>query len=247
MKRWHFLLGLVFLVTFLGGLIAFTPLSFVMRHSGAVQQGLAWQQARGTVWQGQVTGLSWRGTPLGAVNLASHPLRLVSGGPSHDVTWSGPQGQGQARIALRRTALKADGISLSVPLTGQIGTEPLFAGLGATVRLSNGSVRMTGTECETASGTVTSDVARLAAAGFGRDWPILTGPLTCENGQLHAVLTGAAADGTQIRLVADSLAGARAEVRGMDEDLEGVLLAAGFRDAGGALVYNRGIGPREME
>ena len=48
-----------------------------LRQSGIADRGVSWQQARGSVWHGQVTGLSWRGTQLGAVNLDSDLLRPV--------------------------------------------------------------------------------------------------------------------------------------------------------------------------
>ena len=241
MTRSALLLIILFVITLLGGLAAFAPLSFALRQSGMVERGLGWQQARGSIWHGQVTGLTWRGQALGAVNLDSNPLRMLTGGASHAVNWTGPYGQGQAHIKASRSSLLAEGISLSLPLTERIGMDPALAHLGATLRLSNGLVRLDGAQCREASGTVTSDAARRVAVEFGRDWPLLSGPLACEAGHLQAALSGDAADGTRIRLTASQDTGFRIELANTDDDLKNMLLSGGFRNEEGVLVYDRAL------
>jgi hypothetical protein len=245
MMRTGFLFVALFVITLIGGLIAFTPLSFALRQSGIADRGVSWQQARGSVWHGQVTGLSWRGTPLGAVNLDSDFLRLVTGAPSHDVSWSGPFGQGRGRVRASGSSVLADEVSLNIPLTEQVGVDPVISQLGSSLRVSNGSVKLSGNRCDAAAGVVTSDVARLAAASFDRDWPVLSGPLTCTDNQLTAHLTGDAGDGTRIVLNAVAQDGVELELTNFDDELRGALLAAGFSDRNGALVYTRSVNRME--
>jgi len=245
MMRTGFLFVALFVITLIGGLVAFAPLSFALRQSGIADRGVSWQQARGSVWHGQVTGLSWRGTPLGAVNLDSNVLRFVTGGPSHDVSWSGPFGQGRGRIKASGSSVVAEEVSLNIPLTEQIGADPVIAQLGSSLRLSNGSVKLSGDRCEAAAGSVTSDVARLAAASFGRDWPVLSGPLTCTDTRLTAQLSGDAGDGTRIVLKAVAQDGFELELTNFDDELRAALLAAGFTDRNGALVYTRSMNRME--
>jgi general secretion pathway protein N len=241
MMRTGMLFLLLFVMTLLAGLVAFAPLSFALRQSGVAERGLSWQQARGSVWHGQVTGLSWRGTPLGAVNVDSDLLRVVTGAPAHDVAWSGPYGQGRGMIRASRASAETKDVSLSIPITEQIGADPLIARLGSTIRLSQGYVKMSRERCDEASGNVTSDVARLAAASFGRDWPLLSGPLSCSGNQLSTILSGDATDGTRIVLNAGLQDGFELELTNFDEDLRNALLVAGFADRDGAMVYTRSV------
>lgn len=237
--RTGIVLAIVFLTTLIAGVIAFTPLSFVMRQSGIAERGVGWQQARGSIWQGQVTGLSWRGEPIGAVNLESNPLRLLSGGASHHVTWVSPQGRGDADIKASRKSIVAGNANLSMPVTRRTGIDPAFSQLGASIRLSGGQLRFSGERCDSASGTVTSDIARLAAASMGRDWPILSGPLTCKDGELEALMSGAAADGTRLELRLNRATGLRVTLENADDEVKANLALAGFQSENGKLVYER--------
>ena len=46
MMRTGFLFVALFVITLIGGLIAFAPLSFALRQSGIADRGVSWQQAR---------------------------------------------------------------------------------------------------------------------------------------------------------------------------------------------------------
>jgi type II secretion system (T2SS) protein N len=243
--RTGILFVLLFVITLIGGVIAFVPLSFAMRQSGIAEQGVGWQQARGSIWHGQVTGLSWRSTPLGAVNVESDLLKLFTGGPSHEVIWNGPIGQGRGKIKASRSSVQASDLSLNIPLTARVGADARIANLGSSVRLSQGYVKLSGSNCEEASGTVTSDVVRLAAASFGRDWPVLSGPLSCSDKGLIASLSGDAADGTRIVLNAGARDGVELELTNFDDELRNALLAAGFSDRNGAMVYTSSVSGME--
>ena len=237
MTRTGFLLAFLFVSVLIGGLVAFAPLSFLMRQSGVASQGLGWLQARGSVWHGQVTGLYWKGDPLGSVSLDADLMRALRGGASHTAQWSGPAGQGRALIILSGGGVSAEDVSVSLPLSDGLGIDPMIARLRASVRLTDGRVAYRGGACTQASGRVTSDLAQQAAAMFERSWPLLTGPLTCRDGVLYADLTGVADDGTDISLSANPETGLRIDIVTEDADARVALLSAGFLPEGDSLTY----------
>ena len=237
MMRRGFFYGLLLLVVLAGGLIAFAPLSFVLRQSEIADRGLGWQQARGTIWQGQITGLTWQGDGVGAVNISSNLLRIFSGKPSHEARWSGPAGQGVALVKVERNGGIAEDISLSIPLTERLGTDPQLAQFGGYLRLVNGQVRYRNGECVAASGTVSTDIVRLAAASFDRDWPVLSGSLACSSGNLAATLSGDASDGTQIILEGSLSGDLEIVIANADRDVRNALLSAGFVEEGDTYTY----------
>ena len=235
----------LFLFCLLAGLVAFAPLSFAMRQSGLAEQGIGWQQARGSIWSGQVTGMVWKGQPVGAVNLQARLGRLFSGAPLHEARWAGPAGQGRALVGMKGRALNARDVSASLYVANLNGVDPSLLNLGSTVRLSKGHLLMEGERCRTASGTITTDLARLAAMAYDRDWPILSGPLSCEQGELAANMIGQAADGTIISFQGKLSTGLRLEIETLDEDLRAALKLAGFKAEGTKLVYARQMGQQE--
>ncbi|RAN33121.1 type II secretion system protein N [Hyphomonas pacifica] len=237
MMRLRTLYIMLFAVSILAGLVAFAPLSFVMRYSGLSSQGIGWQQARGSVWNGQLTGLVWKGHSIGAVNLEAQPTLLFKAAPWHEAIWSGPAGQGRAFIGFKGRALDAQGVSASLYVDRFVGLDPSLSNLGSTVRLSSVRLMMDGERCKLASGIVTTDLARLAAVAYDRDWPILSGPLSCEQGELTARMSGQADDGATIVLDAKLSSGVRLEIEPADEDLRGVLKLAGFKAEGTKLVH----------
>ena len=91
---------LVLAAALIVGLISGIPLSFAMRNAGLIEQGIGWQQARGTIWRGQVTGLVYRGTPAGALDIRSSPLSLFTGSIASDINWGAPTGRARLRVAV---------------------------------------------------------------------------------------------------------------------------------------------------
>ena len=91
---------LVLAAALIVGLISGIPLSFAMRNAGLIEQGIGWQQARGTIWRGQVTGLVYRGTPAGALDIRSSPLSLFTGSIASDINWGAPTGRARLRVSV---------------------------------------------------------------------------------------------------------------------------------------------------
>lgn len=238
------LLSAVFVGVFACAVVANIPLLFVLRQSGLVQQGVSWQQARGTVWHGQVTGLVVRGDVAGAVEGDFSLMRVLKGQPGHMVRWSGPYGRGSAlaslasdgiRIRKGQAALTFDAARISASFPAQ----------DVSLRLTNVSIDAGRTGCREASGRVTTDVLSRVSAVYGATWPELTGTLSCDRGQLAFSMEGRAVDGTQISANAYLDGGGRLELWDVPEDQASALLLAGFTNEAGRFVYSQESGEGE--
>ena len=195
-------------------LVASAPLSFILKRSGIVQQGVSWQQARGTIWHGQVTGLSVRGDAIGAVQGDFSLLRMVQGQPGHLIRWSGPQGQGSALAAMSgpgikvrkgRAAMTFDATRIS----------SVFPAQDVSLRLSNVSIDATSKGCQSE----------------------LDGSLSCVDGELVVSVEGRAADGTRIAAKSSLQGNGRLELWDVPDSQTNALLLAGFTNEAGRFVY----------
>lgn len=217
-------------------LVANTPLSFILKRSGITQQGVSWQQARGTAWHGQVTGLAVRGDAVGAVQGDFSLLRMVQGQPGHLLRWSGPSGQGSALAALSgrsikvrkgRAAVKFDATRIS----------SLFPAQDVSLRLSNVSIDATFEGCRSASGDVSTDALATISAAYGTNWPEVDGSLSCVDGELVISVEGRAADGTRIAATSSLQGNGRLELWDVPDNQTNALLLAGFINEAGRYVY----------
>lgn len=234
------LLLLVFTGVFVLTLVTSAPLSFVLKRSGIVQQGVSWQQARGTAWHGQVTGLAVRGDPVGAVQGDFSLLRMIQGRPGHLLRWSGPSGQGSALAALSGSSIRIRQGRAAVTLDATR-ISSLFPAQDVSLRLSNVSINAASNGCQSASGNVTTDALSRISAGYGANWPELKGSLSCVNGDLVISVEGQAADGTQIAARSSLQGNGRLELWDVPENQTNALLLAGFTNEAGRYVYMQQI------
>jgi Type II secretion system (T2SS), protein N len=231
------LLVAVFVLALLAGLAAQLPLSFAMKQAGLAQRGLAWQQARGTVWRGQVVGVSAAGRALGAVDMQFDAARWMSGGGGHALRWTSAFGHGfaNADVGAGTAALKA--VTAEIDVKALPGAPAQLSQFDGTLRVQNAAMDFRGAACTDARGTVTSDMARRAAARFGQDWPDLTGKLGCDKGILLMTLNGKAADGTAISVLARADTGVKITILNAAPDVQQALALSGFVVDGGALKF----------
>ena len=113
---------LVFVAALIVGLISGIPLSFAMRNAGLIEQGIGWQQARGTIWRGQVTGLVYRGTPAGALDIRSSPLSLFTGSIASDINWGALTGRARLRLGRNGQCISASGAA-QLDLVSRLGVQ----------------------------------------------------------------------------------------------------------------------------
>ena len=226
----------VFAGTFACVAAANVPLSFVMKKAGLAEKGLSWQQARGTIWHGQVTGLTVQGEPAGAVEGDFSLMRLLEGQPGHLLHWSGPFGHGTALASLSGDAIHLiDGQAAVTFDATRISSA--FPAQDVSLRLSDVSMDLASGGCRSAKGNVATDALARISAAYGAAWPELTGFLSCEQGELVISVDGQAGDGTQIAAKAYLEGGGRLELWDVPDSQTNALLLAGFTSEAGKYVY----------
>ncbi|MCA8901119.1 MAG: type II secretion system protein N [Hyphomonas sp.] len=200
MKR--FVLILIFLLALAAGLIANTPMAWALRQSPLGSLGFGWQQARGTVWKGEVLGLVREEVAMGSVQMTLRPVALVRGEPPFFATWTFGQSRAVANLGGGQGAVVLTGVSADVLL--HEAAPDVAAALGvpdSRVRFQRGEIEYGATGCRRATGVVTTDALALMGLRLGQKLPDITGPVACEAGRLVTTLGGRAEDGTDIRLV----------------------------------------------
>jgi hypothetical protein len=228
---------LVFVTALAFGIVSGIPLSFVMRNAGLVQKGVSWQQARGTVWHGQVTGVAYRGQAVGALDVKSSPLSLLTGSISSDINWMGQAGRARGNIKVAQSSIKVKGIAGELDISRLDGIHPELRRTGGALKLSRVAVAFnrSGT-CTDADGTAQLDLVRRLGIPYGRDWPMLTGAPVCDKGDLRLPLSGDGPNGERfevtLKALSDGRTGMDIRVERLDPEANGALAAMGFTNAG---------------
>jgi len=230
------LLTTVFAGTLAAGAVANVPLAFVMKKAGLTSNGVSWQQARGTVWNGQVTGLSVNGEQVGAIEGSFSLSRMLQGQPGHMLHWNGPSGHGTALASLGADGMHIENGQAAVTFDASR-ISSLFPAREVSLRLSHVRADVGQGGCTAASGDVQTDALAHVSAAYGATWPELSGFLSCEQGELVISLEGQAADGTGIAAKAYLQGGGRLELWDVPEGQTDALLLAGFTNEAGKFVY----------
>ena len=235
MKRLTFIL--VFVAALAFGIMSRAPLSFVMRNAGLVDQGISWQQARGTIWNGQVTGLGYRGQSVGALDVKSSPLSLLSGTITSDVKWVSQVGRARGKLKLSGSSVNLSGLSAELDISRLNGIHTELRRIGGVLKLSDASARVDSTgKCLAASGAAQLDLIRRLGIQYGRDWPMLAGAPTCNDGDLELPLAGDGPNGERfeitLRARSDGRTGMDVHVEGLDSQATAALAAMGFTNTG---------------
>lgn len=192
------LLLLILIAGFLIGIVAFAPLNFILKTSGAEARGLSWTSAEGTLSGGKITGLKAGGDLLGDASLKLNPASLMGLGLEYDFDWNGPSGRGNGKAAayasgtteLRDFDIEIDFASLE--------------GVAAWIRQSGGRARLTGEvirfknrSCDEARGQTWSDALGRNSIVLGSGWTDMSGALSCEGDMLLIPFQSASSAGTQ--------------------------------------------------
>lgn len=228
---------LVFIITLAFGIASGIPLSFVMRNAGIAQKGVSWQQARGTVWHGQVTGLGYQGQAIGALDVKSSPLSLLSGSIGSKINWTSPAGRARGNISVSTSATKISDVAAELDISRLQGVHPELRRVGGVLKLSNAAAAFdaSGT-CADASGTAQLDLVRRLGVQYGRDWPMLTGAPACNAGNLQLPLSGDGPNGERfeitLKALSDGSTGLDIRVERLDPEANAALSAMGFTNTG---------------
>lgn len=238
MKR---LILLLFICALIVGIVRYTPLSFAMRVAGVSDHAIGWRQARGTVWNGQVTGLSVAGMAAGHTELKLRPSDLLSGNIGFDARWSAPFGRAAAVVHPISTGLQINDTTAEIFLANAPFIDPRLRDLGASIRGEQLNIEFGQYGCEQASGTILTDAVTLAGLQYGRTWPELKGNLRCEDRTLITTLSGDGRAGEAFRLTARYDGTGQfsyiIDASGVDFEAQSALTAIGFTASGNGLSY----------
>lgn len=228
---------IVFLVTLGLAIASGIPLSFVMRNAGLAHQGVSWQQARGTVWHGQVTGLGYRGQAIGALDVKSSPLSLLGGSFGSEINWASPAGRAYGAMSLSTSSANVSGIAAELDISRLEGVHPELRRVGGMLKLAGAAVAFDSSgRCADASGAAQLDLVRRLGVHYGRDWPMLTGAPACEDGDLQLALSGDGPNAERFEITMRALANGRAgmdiRVERLDPEANAALAALGFTNTG---------------
>lgn len=235
-------LTLLFLVVLIAGLVAYTPLGFVLERSGLGRTGAGWAQAEGTIMEGRISGLHMSGQPVGDVNLKLRPISLLTLSPKYDVQWGGAGGNGSGVVTITQDSLLAEDLRLQQNVSAIEGLALPVRAIGGTVRLTGASIKLTRAGCERAAGTISTDVLSRLAQQYGREFGAVAGPLSCANGDIQTDLQGISERGDKVSVTArTSLLGQAffdVAIETFDSDVMLALSQTDFQRQGDAWLYH---------
>ena len=247
----RFLLLLVLIAGFLIGLIAFAPLSFILKTTGAADRGLSWTSVDGTLAGGRITGLKAGPDLLGDASLKLNPASLLGLGLEYDFDWRGPSGQGTGRAAAFASgAIELRDFDIELDFSALEGAATWIRQSGGKARLSGNLIRFHKGACDKANGETWSDVLSKNSVILGPGWPDLSGNLACEGDTLLIPLQSKSPLGTQLDAAARYRPGGKASVVAtvsgvIPQQFHYGLPLAGFAPDAGTYVYRYPAGIQE--
>jgi hypothetical protein len=219
--------------------VAIAPASLLPAVAGFSRAGLRYEEARGSIWRGVLTGVEGGGYRLGDVEFELAPLSLLAGGAAVGLRMSGG-------------AIEGDGkLRLSAFGGGEIRNARFLFDLGAAERYSIFGQRLEGLAradivrlvfskkgCVEAQARLYTNALAAPARRLGRNPLDLAGAGRCEAGDLVVALSGENEEGAvslTIRLSPAMTYTVSAGVETASEDVAAALEAFGFERRGGEL------------
>lgn len=168
----------------LGGIAAISsqlPLSWIAPHIAPDGLGKDVQYS-GTIWNGQVRGLDF----VGRANFQVNPKALVTGGLplSFSSQSTAMSVSGQASLKQLKD-IRFDGILAKLPTR-----DGRLKELAGRVNINVSNLEIKDDECISAAGKITTDFLAMNQARWQWQGPKLTGPISCEGGDLIVNLLG---------------------------------------------------------
>ncbi len=242
-------LSALFIVSLTASLVAFMPIGSILALAGAEARGLTWEQASGTLREGQLTGLRFNADHLGSAKLKLEPAALIHGGLRYAASWEGPTGKGAGKIGIfSGDRVVFSDIRAEFDLTAIKGMATWVRQSGGTVRIRTDEIVFQAGRCESASGTAWSDALVRGGALLGTALPELTGSLACDNDWLVIPLGANAANGLtvdirgKVNLVSPGTFDARVS-GSIPPDVRIGLPLAGFVPSGNDFTYTYSAAP----
>lgn len=241
------ILSLLIIVLLAIAIIVSLPLGFVLNVSGANQKGIGWLQARGTVWNGQILGLSHQGQQYGTLSLKLQPISLLGGRASYKTKWNGPQGNGAGEISAFPNRVQIKDMRVNVSLSDIDGIQPILRQTGGVLRANMSQLDVTRSGCQAASGTLSTDAMRRLGIVYNRQWPDMTGEIQCEDGVIVLPLSSSTSGGENFsivtRLAMSGPSETQIRIEGLDAEATLALMEFGFEQSpNSGLVYREILG-----
>lgn len=219
--------------------LATLPLAVVLRVLDPERAGIAYTRVSGTVWDGEIDGLSWRGHDLGSAKVAVRPLPILIARLGADIAFDGGGiVSGGGFVALGPAGIVIDDLTLSTDVAAM----PLLLPLTGQVTLTVRHAELSSAGCREIEGAVRTDALVNRPAGLGWSGPVLQGPINCAQGALAIPLTGATSTDSialALSLGPDGAFGVEVEARTPDSTLLSVLSAVGFIESNGAMTLSQ--------
>lgn len=240
----RFLLLLLLIVGFIIGLVAFAPLSFILKTAGANDRGFSWTSVEGTLSGGSITGLKAGPDLLGDARLKLKPASLLALGIEYEFDWAGPAGHGDGSVATFATGTtELRNFAIELDFSALDGAAAWIRQSGGKARLDGDIIRFRKGRCETANGRAWSDALTRNSAVLGSGWQDLTGNLSCENDWLLIPLRSESPLGTQLDAAARYRLGGSGNVEArvsgfIPQQYHYALPIAGFLPDAGTYVYH---------
>lgn len=194
----RFLLLIVLIVGFIIGIVAFAPLSFILKTAGAEARGLSWTSAEGTLTGGKITGLKAGPDLLGDASLKLNPASLLGLGVEYDFDWTGPSGRGTGKAAAYASgATELRDFNIELDFSALEGVAAWIRQSGGRARLTGDKIRFKKGACDKASGQTWSDALGRNSVVLGPGWPDMSGELSCEGDMLLIPFQSSSPAGTR--------------------------------------------------
>lgn len=234
----------------IAGVIAFTvtalvsaPASLLTPALNAGGDRVAFQEIDGTIWNGEVRGLTTGEVYLGDVAFRLRPVALLTGAVSADVTArdGAAIGAGRVNANLFAQRVSVQNASFAFDLTS-VRRYSLF-GIPYQGRIEARDVGLDWSRkgCSRATGEIWTDVLDASAKTLVGEALLLAGPAACEDGRIMVALKGGNRAGDADIMIAIDPAMTYRVVASVDlgrADLENNLRRLGFEDGDGVLVYD---------
>lgn len=229
----------LFVACFVLVVIATFPLSVAVRAVDAPGRAVSFARVSGTIWNGRIDGLSWRGHDLGAAHIVFRPLSLLVGRLGLDVALDGGgMISGSGFIGLKPAGLVVSDLTLSA----DVAALPILMPLSGQVALDVGRADLTRNGCRAAEGSVRTDALVHRPAGLPWKGPVLAGPITCANGAIVIPMRGDTEAGpiaVALTLARDGTFGVQVDARAPNSAVAGLLSGIGFVEKGGVMTLTQ--------
>lgn len=179
---------LLFIAGTFGALIAVLgalPLAWVAPHLIPKASGIKWQAAFGTVWRGQLVGVSSPFGPIDKIQINTAPAAMLTGKAPLRLKIISPGFYAQGKLGWNQVSdVRIHGFLMAAALV-----DPRLQGLNGEIKLDIAQMRFA-SDCRAASGTMSSDVLQRNQDQWHWQGPGLSGDVRCEAGDVVLDING---------------------------------------------------------